>query len=48
MRLSEDHCYPPESQAMSARLTGADVTTLRSGHMAMVTIPDQVAAILNA
>jgi pimeloyl-ACP methyl ester carboxylesterase len=48
VRLSEDRCYPPELQARSARLTGGDVATLRSGHMAMVTIPDQVAAVLNA
>jgi pimeloyl-ACP methyl ester carboxylesterase len=48
VRLSEDRCYPPELQAKSVRRIDAEVTTLRSGHMAMVTVPDQVATILNA
>jgi pimeloyl-ACP methyl ester carboxylesterase len=47
VHLSEDRCYPPELQARSTQRTGADVATLRSGHMAMVTVPDQVAAILS-
>jgi pimeloyl-ACP methyl ester carboxylesterase len=48
VQLSEDRCYPPELQAKSVQRTDADVTTLRAGHMAMVTIPEQVATILNA
>jgi hypothetical protein len=36
----------PNDQTNADR--GADVTALRPGHMAMVTIPDQVAAVLNA
>ena len=47
VRLSQDQCYPPGLQARSAERTGADVVTLDAGHMAMVTIPDQVAGILN-
>ncbi|MGW3961669.1 alpha/beta fold hydrolase [Amycolatopsis sp. NPDC005003] len=48
VQLSEDHCYLPELQARSARLTDAEVVTLKAGHMAMVTVPGRVAAILNA
>ena len=47
VRLSRDQCYPPDLQAKSAERTGADVVTLDAGHMAMVTVPDQVAGILN-
>jgi len=48
VQLSRDQCYPPDLQAKSTERTGAEVVTLDSGHMAMVTIPDQVAGILNA
>jgi len=47
VQLSQDQCYPPDLQAKSTARTGAEIVTLKSGHMAMVTIPDQVAAILN-
>jgi pimeloyl-ACP methyl ester carboxylesterase len=47
VQLSLDQCYPPDLQAKSAERTSADVVTLDAGHMAMVTIPDQVAGILN-
>jgi pimeloyl-ACP methyl ester carboxylesterase len=47
VRLSRDQCYPPGLQAKSTERTGADVVALDAGHMAMVTIPDQVAGILN-
>jgi pimeloyl-ACP methyl ester carboxylesterase len=47
IQLSEDHCYPPDLQAKSTERIGAEVVTLRAGHMAMVTVPDQVASILN-
>ena len=47
VRLSKDQCYPPDLQARSTQRTGGDVVTLDSGHMAMVTVPDQVAEILN-
>jgi len=48
VQLSREQCYPPDLQAKSTERTGAEVVTLDSGHMAMVTIPDQVARILNA
>lgn len=44
---SQDQCYPPDLQAKSTERIAADVATLDAGHMAMVTIPDQVAGILN-
>jgi pimeloyl-ACP methyl ester carboxylesterase len=47
VRLSRDQCYPPELQARSTDRTGAEVVTLDSGHMAMVTRTDQVADVLN-
>jgi pimeloyl-ACP methyl ester carboxylesterase len=47
VRLSQDQCYPPDLQAKSVDRTGAGVVTLDAGHMAMVTIPEQVAEILN-
>ena len=47
VQLSRDQCYPPDLQAKSTARTGAEVVTLDAGHMAMVTIPDQVAAVLN-
>ena len=47
VRLTKDTCYPPELQERSAALVGGDTAFLESGHMAMVTIPDRVAALLN-
>ena len=47
VRLTEDHCYPPDLQERSSRLVGGDTVFLNAGHMAMVSIPDQVAALLN-
>jgi hypothetical protein len=47
IRLTQDHCYPPELQERSSRIVGGDTVFLESGHMAMVSIPDQVAALLN-
>jgi pimeloyl-ACP methyl ester carboxylesterase len=44
---SKDQCYPPDLQARSSARIGAEVITIEAGHMALVTIPDQVAAILN-
>lgn len=48
VRLTQDVCYPPELQAASAERVGGDVVFLDSGHMAMVTVPDQVAGVLHA
>jgi pimeloyl-ACP methyl ester carboxylesterase len=47
VQLSRDQCYPPELQARSTHRTAADVVTLDAGHMAMVTLTDQVADVLN-
>ena len=47
IRLTEDHCYPPELQERSAARVGGDVQYLDTGHMAMVSSPDQVAKLLN-
>jgi pimeloyl-ACP methyl ester carboxylesterase len=47
VQLSRDQCYPPELQARSTHRTGGGVVTLDSGHMAMVTVPEQVADLLN-
>ena len=47
VRLTKDACYPPELQERSAAVVGGDTVFLESGHMAMVTIPDQVAALLH-
>lgn len=47
VRLTQDHCYPPDLQERSSRIVGGDTVFLESGHMAMVSIPDQVAAVLN-
>lgn len=46
IHLSRDQCYPPELQARSADRVGADVVTVAAGHMAMVTVPDQIATIV--
>jgi len=34
-------------QARSSERVGAGIVTLQAGHMALVTIPGQVAAVLN-
>lgn len=46
VRLTADVCYPPELQERSAERVGGEQVFLDSGHMAMVTIPEQVAAVL--
>jgi pimeloyl-ACP methyl ester carboxylesterase len=48
IRLTQDHCYPPELQEPSAARVGGDVHYLDTGHMAMVSAPDQVAKLLNS
>lgn len=47
VHLSNDQCYPPDLQTKSAERIGADVITVDAGHMAMVTVPDQIATIMN-
>lgn len=47
IRLTRDTCYTPELQARSADLVGGGTVFLDSGHMAMVSIPEQLAEVLN-
>jgi pimeloyl-ACP methyl ester carboxylesterase len=47
VRLTQDHCYPPELQERSAARVGGDVQYLHTGHMPMVSAPQQVAELLN-
>ena len=47
VRCTKDVCYPPELQARSAAVVGGDVATLDSGHMAMVSVRDELAALLD-
>ena len=48
VRLTDDHCYTPDLQERSAERVGGDVRYLDTGHMAMVSAPQQVADLLNA
>jgi len=48
VRMTEDHCYPPDLQERSAERVGGNVEYLDTGHMAMVSAPQKVAALLNA
>ena len=48
VRMTQDHCYPPDLQELSAARVGGDVQYLDTGHMAMVSAPEQVAKLLNA
>ena len=48
VRLTDDHCYPPDLQERSSGRVGGDVAYLDTGHMAMVSAPQQVAGLLNA
>ena len=47
VRLTKDTCYPPELQERSAQVVGGRTVFFESGHMAMVSVPDQVADLLN-
>jgi pimeloyl-ACP methyl ester carboxylesterase len=46
VRLTNDVCYPPELQERSTGVVGGSVAYLDSGHMAMVSVPDQLATLL--
>lgn len=46
VRCTEDVCYPPGLQERSAALVGGDVAHLTSGHMAMVSVRHELAALL--
>jgi pimeloyl-ACP methyl ester carboxylesterase len=48
VRLTRDQCYPEELQQRSIALTRADVASLETGHMAMISAPKDLAALLNA
>jgi pimeloyl-ACP methyl ester carboxylesterase len=48
VRLTRDMCYPEELQQRSIVLTRADVMSLETGHMAMISAPKDLAAVLNA
>jgi pimeloyl-ACP methyl ester carboxylesterase len=48
VRLTDDHCYPPQLQERSSGRVGGDVQYLDTGHMAMVSAPQRVAGLLNA
>jgi pimeloyl-ACP methyl ester carboxylesterase len=47
VRLTEDACYTPDLQERSTQRVGGDVARIASGHMAMVTRPEELAALLN-
>ena len=46
IRLTKDVCYPPALQERSVSLVGGGVRYLDTGHMAMVSAPEQLAEIL--
>ena len=48
VRGTRDMCYPEELQQRSIALTRADVVSLETGHMAMISAPKDLAAALNA
>jgi hypothetical protein len=48
VRLTRDMCYPEELQQRSIALPRADVVSLETGHMAMISAPKDLAAVLNA
>jgi len=47
VRLTHDACYPPDLQERSAGIVGGDLRSLDTGHMAMVSAPEQLAALLD-
>jgi pimeloyl-ACP methyl ester carboxylesterase len=48
VHLTRDQCYVEELQQRSIALLEADVVDLDTGHMAMISAPGRLAAILNA
>ena len=48
VHLTRDQCYPGELQQRSTALIHADVEWLDTGHMAMISAPKDLAALLNA
>ena len=47
VRLTKDACYSPDLQSRSADLVGGSTRFLESGHMPMVSIPNDLAALLD-
>jgi hypothetical protein len=47
VHLTRDQCYVEELQQRSIALLQADVIDLDTGHMAMISAPEKLAAILN-
>ncbi|WP_018332282.1 alpha/beta fold hydrolase [Actinomycetospora chiangmaiensis] len=47
VRLAADHCYTPDLQERSVALTGADVEWMDTGHLPMISAPDDLAALLD-
>ncbi|MCE3552351.1 alpha/beta fold hydrolase [Pseudonocardia sp. RS11V-5] len=47
IRLTADHCYTPDLQERSVALTSADVEWMKTGHLAMISAPTELAALLN-
>lgn len=47
VRLTADHCYTPDLQERSAALTSADVEWMKTGHLAMISAPTELAALLH-
>ena len=48
VHLTQDQVYVEELQQRSIALLGADVIDLATGHMAMISAPESLAAVLNA
>jgi pimeloyl-ACP methyl ester carboxylesterase len=48
VHLTRDQCYVEELQQRSIALLGADVIDLDTGHLAMISAPERLAAVLNA
>jgi pimeloyl-ACP methyl ester carboxylesterase len=48
VHLTRDRCYVEELQQRSIALLGADVVDLDTGHMAMISAPERLGAVLNA
>lgn len=43
---AEDHVIPPALQEQMAKRAGADVTTVKAGHLSLITNPVQVTDVI--
>jgi pimeloyl-ACP methyl ester carboxylesterase len=48
VRLDADQTYPPELQEQAQRITAATPVHINAGHMAMISQPEKLAAVINA